>query len=367
MKIINMKKWLEIFFPIQIILFSWISSHQSWVENYYIPFIFNNLNLVLRKITGWFSFSLGLFLIYIFAIFTIFYFAKNIIKIIKKKLNFKSFLLNILSYLSISYGFYMLTWGLAYYRQPISKMKQLNVENIKFAEIQNLANQLIDLTNKTRLQIPDNEARADDFSGSLKSANLGYSKIGQEFPKLAYKNSSVKIAFEKTILSYLSTGGIYSFPTGEANINANNTAFEVPFTICHEMAHQLGFASEEEANYVSFLACINNPSPIFKYSAYAEAMNYTLNNIYQQDSTLYFQMKSKIDSSVLGDFAYAKSRWKKYQIPLIRKVSSSFYDFFLKSNNQDQGIKSYGLVVELLAAEMRKNKYFLENNTKPKN
>jgi hypothetical protein len=66
-------------------------------------------------------------------------------------------------------------------------------------------------------------------------------------------------------------------------------------------------------------------------------------------------LKSKIDTNVLGDFAYAKAKWKKYQIPLVRKVSSTIYDLFLKSNNQDDGIQSYGLVVELLIAHNRKS------------
>ncbi len=364
MKNNGIKKWLAIVFPFQIILFSWISSNQNWVENFYIPFIFNTLSSFLRRITGWFSVSIGLFLIYAFVVFTIYFFVKNIYQFIKRKINFKIFCINVFSYISISYGFYMLSWGLAYYRQPIAEINHLNTENISFSEIQNLANNLIELTNKTRAEIPDNEARADDFKKYLALANIGYAKIENEIPKLKYKNLSLKIPFDKTILSYLSTGGIYSFPTGEANINANNTAFEAPFTICHEMAHQMGFASEEEANYISFLACLNNPAPIFKYSAYSEAMTYTLNNIYSRDSTKYLQLKSKIASNVLTDFDYSRSKWKKYQIPIVRKISSSFYDFFLRSNNQNEGIKSYGLVVELLVAEVRNNKYFLENKPK---
>jgi hypothetical protein len=354
-----MKKWLAILFPVQIILFSWISGQQTWIEKIYIPFIFNNIATFLRKITGWFSFSIGLFFIYVFVIFTLYFFAKNIINLAKRKLNYKNFFINVFSYLSIIYGFYMLTWGLVYYRKPIAEIQNLNTKDIRFEEIVDLANQLIEFTNKTRLQIPDNEARANDFNEIITEAKLSFSTSLNVNLNLKYQNPSVKIAFDKIILSYLSTGGIYSFPTGEANINANNTAFEAPFTIYHEMAHQLGFASEEEANFVSFLACVNNPKPIFKYSAYSEAMTYTLNNIYQQDSTLYFQMKSKIDTTVLGDFAYAKAKWKKYQIPLVRKISASVYDLFLKSNNQDEGIKSYGLVVGLLVAEIRKNKSLL--------
>jgi Protein of unknown function (DUF3810) len=350
-----MKKWLAILFPVQIIVFSLIIRQQAWIEKYYIPFIFNNITRFLRKITGWFQFSIGLFLLYFFVLCTICLFVKMLINLVQKKIKISAFFINVFCYISISYGIYMITWGLAYYRKSIAEIQYLDTKNIHFDEIKFLASSLIDLTNQTRLQIPDNEARADNFDYLLSHATQGYLILEKESEDLKYSTPSVKISFEKTILSYLNTAGIYSFFSGEANINSNSTGFEVPFTLCHEMAHQLGFASEEEANYVSYLACINNPKPIFKYSAYAEALQYTLRNIYEQDSTLYFQMKSTIDTAVINDFNYSKAKWNKYQLPALRKVSSGIYDLFLKSNNQESGIKSYGLMVELLIAHNRKH------------
>jgi Protein of unknown function (DUF3810) len=356
---IKILRIIAFLFPVQIILYSWFKQNTDWVENIYIKLIFNKLTYFLRTITSYFEVSIGLIFIYFIIFFLAYKFIKICIDLFKKKNDFKSFSLKLFSTLSILYGFYMLTWGLAYYRKPIAEINHLNIENVDFEEIKLLAEKLIVLTNEKRSQISNTQARSENIEQYFGIAKDGYDNISEKIPELSYKKPSLKIGFNKTILSYLSTGGIYSFPSGEANINANNTAFEAPFTICHEMAHQLGFASEEEANYISFLACTNNPKPIFQYSAYAEALNYTLSNIYRQDTTLYLKMKSKVDTNVLNDFAFARAKWKNYQIPIIRSVSSTFYDLFLKSNNQDEGIKSYGLVVELLVGEMRKNKYFL--------
>lgn len=353
---IKILRIIAFLFPLQIIFFSWFKQNPQRVENIYIKLFFNKLTYFFRTITSYFEVSIGLIFFYFIIFFLGFKFIKISIDLFKKKIDFKYFCLKLFSTLSILYGFYMLTWGLAYFRKPIAEINHLNIENVDFEEIKSLGEKLIILTNEKRSKISDAEARSENIKQYFVLAKNGYDNISGNIPELIYKKPSIKIGFNKTILSYLSTSGIYSFPSGEANINAINTAFEAPFTICHEMAHQLGFASEEEANYISFLACTNNPKTIFQYSAYAEALNYTLSNIYRQDSTLYLQMRSKIDTSVLNDFAFAKAKWKKYQIPIIRSVSSTFYDLFLKSNNQDKGIKSYGLVVELLVGEMRKNR-----------
>jgi len=48
-------------------------------------------------------------------------------------------------------------------------------------------------------------------------------------------------------MSYLGIGGVYFPFTGEANVNISMPHTSIPFTACHEMAHQIGFAREDEA------------------------------------------------------------------------------------------------------------------------
>ena len=360
MKKISLKVLLCIFFPIQWLFFNWLSQHESWIEEVYIGKVFNNLSKIFRIVTGWFPFSLGLIIFYSLVIFLVYSLVKNIITIINGQQKFKSFLVNTIATLSILYGIYMITWGLAYYRKPVSIITQVDAENIGFDEIKKLVEILIIKTNQSRKMVGTQQARANNIKKYFAMAPNGYVQIANTHPELKYIHPSIKIGYSKAILSYLNTAGVYTFPTGEANLNANLTAFEAPFTICHEMAHQLGFASEEEANYISFLACMHNSEPIFKYSAYVGTMNYALNNLYSQDSTMYFKLKEKIDTVVLNDLSFARAKWKPYQVQWVNKLSSSIYDLFLRSNNQEAGIKSYGLVVELLVGEMRKNKKYLQ-------
>lgn len=360
MKSRNWKVYASILLPIQMAIFAWLSQKPDFIEGFYIKYLFQNLTSVLRQITGWFDFSVGLILMYCLVVFAIISLVVIFSKIIKGQLKPYGAFIKIATAISIIYFFYMITWGLAYFRMPVASITKVNFENIRDEEIVSLAQILIQKTNEARQKISTQEARSNEITSFFTQAPIGFNNISKETPAFIYEHPSIKIGFNKAILSYLSTGGIYSFPTGEANINANNSAFEAPFTICHEMAHQLGFASEEEANYVSFLSCMNNPQPIFKYSAYSEAMTYILNNILQQDSLLYSKLKAEIDTTVLNDFAFSRNKWKPYQIPWLKKISNYIYDIFLKSNQQDAGIKSYGLVVELLIGEMRKNNIHLQ-------
>jgi len=64
-------------------------------------------------------------------------------------------------------------------------------------------------------------------------------------------------------MSYLGIGGVYFPFTGEANVNISMPHTSIPFTACHEMAHQIGFAREDEANFIAYIACKNHPSPDF--------------------------------------------------------------------------------------------------------
>ncbi len=72
------------------------------------------------------------------------------------------------------------------------------------------------------------------------------------------------------ILSYMHITGVYSFFTGEANINVNFPDYTTPYTAAHEMAHQRGIAREDEANMVAFLVCIGSNDSYIRYSAYLE-------------------------------------------------------------------------------------------------
>jgi len=184
----------------------------------------------------------------------------------------------------------------------------------------------------------------------LDEAEKGYSYLGNDYSELSYKNKSIKKIYASQFMSYLGITGIYFPFTGEANINIDVPIHETPFTTCHEMAHQIGFAKEEEANFIAYLACINNPNPNFKYAGYLAASRYCMLEMRYLDKNSYETIKDRYSSRVLQDLVSNYEYWNQFETPL-NSLSSFINDLFLKANNQKEGVESYNLMVELLLGE----------------
>ena len=95
---------------------------------------------------------------------------------------------------------------------------------------------------------------------------IAYRYAAREHPALLYFYPSVKFSFYGYLANYLGFSGYYNPFTGEAQVNTTVPRFVQPFTTCHEIGHQLGYAKEKEANFCGFLATKSSPDPAFRYS-----------------------------------------------------------------------------------------------------
>jgi len=142
------------------------------------------------------------------------------------------------------------------------------------------------------------------------------------------------------------TGYINPF-TAEAQINYLIPKVNLPATTCHEMAHQMGYASETEANFIGFMAATNNSDLYFQYSAYFMALRYALNEInlkYPDDIEGFIE---KLNLGIMKNQEEIVNYYKQYKLPFSLH-SRAMYDFYLKANNQEKGIDSYQYMVYLL-------------------
>ena len=69
--------------------------------------------------------------------------------------------------------------------------------------------------------------------------------LAEEFPALEGYYPQPKKLLLSEFLSYQGLTGIYSPFTVEANYNGDMTAYNIPFTTCHELSHLRGFMQEE--------------------------------------------------------------------------------------------------------------------------
>jgi hypothetical protein len=152
------------------------------------------------------------------------------------------------------------------------------------------------------------------------------------------------------LMSYTHITGIYTFFTGEANININFPNFTIPFTAAHELAHQRGFAREDEANFIAFLVCIESDDPYLRYSGYTNMLSYLLDAFYAADKSPnhadYKELYAKVDSAVRAEDRAYYEFFQKYADNIVADVSGAVNDTFLQIQGTE-GTVSYGLVVEL--------------------
>ena len=118
------------------------------------------------------------------------------------------------------------------------------------------------------------------------------------------------------------------------------------------MAHQRGVAREDEANFASFLVCINSDDPYIRYSGYLDMFREVRDKLYSADKELYNKLVSEMSAETKKEiYSFAKF-FDKYRDNVAATVSNKVNDTYITSHGQEAGIKSYGLVVDLLCAYM---------------
>ncbi len=173
--------------------------------------------------------------------------------------------------------------------------------------------------------------------------------LGELYPDLQGYYPQPKPVLFSRILSLEGLTGIYSAFTIEANYNQDMTAYNLPFTMCHELSHLRGFMQEEEANFIAFLACENAAQAEFQYSGYLTAWIHATNALYRVDRTAWQEVRALLCEEAQADLTANNQYWDAYE-GTISKVSEAVNDTYLKVNGQSDGIKSYGRMVDLLLA-----------------
>ena len=146
--------------------------------------------------------------------------------------------------------------------------------------------------------------------------------------------------------------GEFTLLTFEANINTLAPDYSVPATMCHELAHTRGFMREDEANFIGYLACRKSDSSEFRYSGVMLALVHAENRLYAADRELFFQVDALLSDGVRRDFAANNAYWARFEGP-VAEVSTAVNNTYLRANNQSDGVKSYGRMVDLLLADYR--------------
>ena len=342
------KYFLPSLLLISIVLVQIFAAFPAFVEKYYSNFLFQYISKGLRLIFGKLPFSFGDVLYISIILYLIYYFVISILR--KKKWTIKQSLLNILSVLGVFYFLFNFLWALNYHRQPITERLNFSTEYTS-DELLAFTKILIEKTNQLQEEITSDkdEIVVIPYSTSeIYKLNLaGYKNLEKENSEFAYSTISVKNSIFSIPLSYMGFAGYLNPFTNEAQVNSEMPKYSIASTASHEMAHQIGIASESEANFVGFLATIHNPDLHIKYSGYTMALRYCLGALKFQNEQEFQKIFKTINPGILKNFQESEDFWNYYS-GKTDKFFSVFYDNFLKANKQEDGLEGYSKFVDLL-------------------
>jgi len=285
------------------------------------------------------------------AFFSVVSFARNMITKPQKKRRAVHFCMTCLCVgLSVYAGFCLL-WGTFYNTESFQDKSGMAARGGTVEELTALTEKFARYVRDTAQTAHRNESGqvALDVSTVLDESVQAYEELYGEFPFLNVSTAAPKAFVASRGMSALDFTGFYFPFTGEANVNVDAPAVYLPATCCHEIAHQKGISSEQECNFLGILAAMESQNADFRYSGALMGYVYASNALYLVDYDAWETIRDTLPMLTLQDLQEQREYWAQFEGP-VKTVSTRIYDGFLKSNGDENGIKSYGTVVDLLLA-----------------
>lgn len=338
------------------ILLTVLANHVEGFAQWYSTHVYPVWVNVLGRITGVFPFSVAEILLYLFLILLL----VSLIVLIWRRAG-KRQILGWLSSLFLAAGvlylLYVMNCGINYSRTSFSESSGIKMEEYTVSELKEVCIWLTE--------------QVDTFSGAvtrdengvmrLTKGNKGevqsraveaMQKLGESYPELSGYYPKPKGLLVPWILSVQQLSGIYSPFTIEANYNSGMVDYNIPFTACHELSHLKSFMQEQEANFIAFLACTSYEDPEFQYSGYLLGWIYCMNVLHDVDYEAWQEVHDMLLAETEADLRENSAFWAGYD-GTVAEVANQVNDQYLQANGQEEGVKSYDRMVDLIVSYYR--------------
>ena len=273
---------------------------------------------------------------------------------LKDTVRFISKLFSIVLFVFISFVW---TYSSGFHNSTIDKKLGLQTEKLSKEDLYEASIIIVDNLNQlSNEMIYDNTGASVmpygyyKLSDKIYDAYNGYEK---EYGEIINFKTIVKPIILSGPMTYTHISGVYTFFTGESNINTNYPDFIVASSATHEMAHQRGVARENEANFIAFVVMSSSDDAFLRYSAYLDVYSSIINALYSADNDLYFSVYSMLNDRVKGDLKSYSDFFDKYRESVASEVTGNINDSYLQANGQKEGTKSYGMIVDLTCAYLK--------------
>ena len=259
----------------------------------------------------------------------------------------------VLAVVSIVFFLHTGVYGLNYYAGAIEDDLRLEVTDYTLSNLEQATTYYRDQANALAQQMK-RDANGDlvysDFDTLAAQAGDGFDSLvlNRSFSIFAGDTSPVKKLGWSDMYSSMGITGFTCFLTGEAAVNPQTPVQGLPFTICHEMAHRMCVAQEDEANFSAYLACVANSSKEFQYSAYFMAYRYCYNALHSSDPAIAARVNKSCSPELLHDMTAYSQFFSSKRDQTATQVADTVNDTYLKVSGDGDGLASYGKVCDLL-------------------
>jgi hypothetical protein len=338
--------------PLQWFVLNRLKKHPEWVDHFYSSNSYPKIFDAHRFFFNILPFSFGDFLYLIVVLLLIVGMKRAFQK--KHTFNLKKWGGDALALLSLLSLLFHMTWGLNYYRSPLNESLNFNSTYTEIELIETLEH-LIEKSNELHASLSPSDTVSVQIPYSYKEITEQTEKdFSFDLLEIEIK-PFIKNSLWSTLLSYMGYAGYLNPFTLESHVNKHIPKLSYITTSAHEMAHQLGFASESEANFIAFYTSVKNPDPFIQFAGTSFALRYCYGELYKANPEQARKIITQLHLGILKNFQQLSDFWKNYQNPFEPYLKKG-YDSYLKANGQKKGIQSYNDMVSLVIAFYKKGK-----------
>jgi Protein of unknown function (DUF3810) len=238
---------------------------------------------------------------------------------------------------AVVYLIFLVMWGFNYRRVPLEQKLEFDRGRVTHDAVRKLGenaarmlNTTYDLAHASRQEGPTLDAAfasAQRLLGAPRLAALGVPKVSmlQWYFRMAAIDGMTDPFFLEVI------------------VNPDVLAFERPFVLAHEWGHLAGYASEDEANLIAWLACLQGDA-LARYSGWLAVYEHASGSLSRADRVA---LAKQLAPGPRADLEASAARFARSS-PVVRTAARDVYDSYLRANRVEEGIESYTAVVRLI-------------------
>lgn len=350
--------WLSLF-PLTLLTVEWAAANPRAVETIYSRRVYPFISQAWGFLFGWVPFSAFEILVYAALLLTAGLVVYTLVRVVTgphRLYRLANLVVGLALAATVLYAIFIGFWGLNYHRMPLADRLGWDARPSSAGELADLCEELVLSANAIRMTLPEDEngVVAPPFATEevLALIPAAYEKLSDTIEWMGGQYAAPKPVLASRPMCFTEITGIFSPFTLEANVNV-----AVPYPLlganaAHEAAHQRGFAREDEANFIAFMACRASDDEYLTYSGLLLAAIHAMNALYGADQDAHRTLHALYCEGIRRDLWARSVFWDQFKGP-VAETATQINNTYLQSNKQQDGVMSYGRMVDLLLAERR--------------